>query len=333
MNAFQRKQNWEMTSNSSIVVCTLLDSPKLFLVRATTLGLLRALPKLYRPIPTLHSIHSASATQSLRSQRISTTRTVVARTMVAARRRLPVNDDHAVEAASSSRKYSPITNIKDEMKDREESPLTEPEGDDNADVKPAKPTKANGKGTGDEPAESKAKAKAKSPAKPRAPKRAKAESKSAAGVASGEDEAEAEQPPAKKPRKAKADIFPPADLDPSLHPERKGHPVYSSSSSGRLDKPLNGTISTTEEQNTPRPVLLGAHTSAAGGPATALLKAGMLGANGLALFVKSQRKWESKAYESEQVDRFRSLLRPKAEGGEALHLDVSVFTSYGTRLG
>jgi len=63
-------------------------------------------------------------------------------------------------------------------------------------------------------------------------------------------------------------------------------------------------------------MLIGAHTSIAGGPATALLKAGMLGANGLAMFVKSQRQWKAKDYEEEAVQRFRDLTKSKDEEGE-----------------
>jgi len=67
-------------------------------------------------------------------------------------------------------------------------------------------------------------------------------------------------------------------------------------------------------------MLIGAHTSIAGGPATALLKAGMLGANGLAMFVKSQRQWKAKDYEEEAVQRFRDLMKSKDEGGELNYL-------------
>lgn len=121
------------------------------------------------------------------------------------------------------------------------------------------------------------------------------------------------RPPAKKPRKSKVEIFPPADLDPSLHPPRKGYPVFEFPSAAPFS---NGSISNPSERDLGRPMLLGAHTSMAGGPATALLKAGMLGANGLAMFVKSQRKWDSKAYEDVQIERFRGLLKSKEEGGE-----------------
>lgn len=53
----------------------------------------------------------------------------------------------------------------------------------------------------------------------------------------------------------------------------------------------------------------------AGGPAGALLRAGMAGANGLALFLKSQRQWKSNPFEVEAVERFREMMKGKADGG------------------
>jgi AP endonuclease-1 len=139
--------------------------------------------------------------------------------------------------------------------------------------------------------------KAKGKAAPKRTKAAKAED--------GDDEK-----PAKKPRVAKASIFPPTDLLPSLHPPRKGYPAFKFP---KLDGVRNGGIQPTERGD--MPMLIGAHTSIAGGPATALLKAGMLGANGLAMFVKSQRQWKAKDYEPEAVERFRDLMKSKDEGG------------------
>jgi AP endonuclease-1 len=133
-----------------------------------------------------------------------------------------------------------------------------------------------------------------------APKRAKAPK-----AEDGEDDK-----PAKKPRIAKASIFPPTDLLPSLHPPRKGYPAFTFP---KLDGIRNGGIQPTERGD--MPMLIGAHTSIAGGPATALLKAGMLGANGLAMFVKSQRQWKAKDYEPEAAERFRDLMKSKEEGG------------------
>lgn len=128
-----------------------------------------------------------------------------------------------------------------------------------------------------------------------------------------------EDKPAKKPRVAKASIFPPTDLLPSLHPPRKGYPVFNFP---EVDGVRNGGIQPTERGD--MPMLIGAHTSIAGGPATALLKAGMLGANGLAMFVKSQRQWKAKDYEPEAVERFRDLSKSKDEGGGS-HLSQSSF--------
>lgn len=172
----------------------------------------------------------------------------------------------------------------------------------------ASPKKANGKGKVVEAVKDEIpKAKGKDV------KRAKAEP-----GANGEDDDGQRQQPKKKAKVAKASIFPPADLDPSLHPPRKGHPVF------RLPVPdgvaRNGGLAAT---GATQPMLLGAHTSIAGGPATALLKAGMLGANGLAMFVKSQRQWKSKDYEDEAVERFRTLMKSKEDGG-AYNLPVSV---------
>lgn len=137
----------------------------------------------------------------------------------------------------------------------------------------------------------------KGKAAPKRPKAAKAED--------GDDDK-----PAKKPRVAKASIFPPTDLLPSLHPPRKGYPAFKFP---KLDGVRNGGIQPTQRGD--MPLLIGAHTSIAGGPATALLKAGMLGANGLAMFVKSQRQWKAKDYEPEAVERFRDLMKSKDEGG------------------
>jgi AP endonuclease-1 len=149
------------------------------------------------------------------------------------------------------------------------------------------------------------------------PKRAKAPK-----AEDGDDEK-----PAKKPRVAKASIFPPADLLPSLHPSRKGHPAFKFP---KIDGVRNGGIQPSERGD--MPMLIGAHTSIAGGPATALLKAGMLGANGLAMFVKSQRQWKAKDYEPEAVERFRDLMKSKDEGGGS-YLSHKTMTTNTTGLG
>lgn len=160
---------------------------------------------------------------------------------------------------------------------------------------------ADGAGEGEGEGGSKGKVKAKG----KVAKRVKTE-------INGEPAAEEDEAPKKKPRVSKASIFPPPELDPSIHPARKGYPAFQ-----LPDLPpgivRNGGLPSAAVGQ--QPMLLGAHTSIAGGPATALLKAGMLGANGLAMFVKSQRQWKSKDYEDEAVERFRTLMKSKAEGG------------------
>ncbi|WRT65362.1 uncharacterized protein IL334_002305 [Kwoniella shivajii] len=122
-------------------------------------------------------------------------------------------------------------------------------------------------------------------------------------------ETEAE-PPKKKARVAKAKIWPPPELAPESHPARHGYPIFTLPSTSKAS---NGALppSTTEA----RPMLLGAHVSIAGGPAGALLRAGKAGANGLAMFTKSQRQWKSNPFEPEAIERFRNLMKSKEEGG------------------
>ncbi|WWC68894.1 uncharacterized protein I206_102830 [Kwoniella pini CBS 10737] len=119
-----------------------------------------------------------------------------------------------------------------------------------------------------------------------------------------------DEPPKKKTKTAKAKVWPPPELSPENHPPRNGYPIFELPSTSASP---NGALPphTTEK----RPMLLGAHTSIAGGPAGALLRAGKAGANGLALFTKSQRKWASNPYEPEAIERFRDLMKPKEQGG------------------
>ncbi|KAK8861252.1 hypothetical protein IAR55_002071 [Kwoniella newhampshirensis] len=141
---------------------------------------------------------------------------------------------------------------------------------------------------------------------------------------------EATAPPAKKARTAKSKIWPPTDLDPSLHPLRQGHdPIFTLPSATSAP---NGGIAASS--STFRPMLLGAHMSTAGGPATALLRAGLAGANGLALFTKSQRQWKSNPYEEETIQRFRDLLKSKEQGGLGYGAEsILVHGSYLINLG
>jgi AP endonuclease-1 len=57
------------------------------------------------------------------------------------------------------------------------------------------------------------------------------------------------------------------------------------------------------------PWKIGAHVSAAGGVENAVRNAAMVGANAFALFVKSQRKWDSPPLSAENVDAFKRRMR------------------------
>lgn len=173
----------------------------------------------------------------------------------------------------------------------------------------------------DEPVKPKGKAKAKATAKPA--KTAVAKGRKANGAADGD----AEEKPKKKP---KAKAFPPPDLDPADHPERHGYPVYQLP---ELTVPPNGGIGDPALNKT-RPMLLGAHVSIGGGPAGALLRAGKAGANGLAMFVKSQRQWKSNPYEEDAVNNFRDMMKSKEDGGMGYGPEsVLVHGSYLINLG
>ena len=119
-------------------------------------------------------------------------------------------------------------------------------------------------------------------------------------------------PPAKKPRIPKSKRWPPPDLAPELHPSRAGLPAFQLPA---LSVTPNGARPISPD--VPRPHLLGAHVSIGGGIGGALLRAGMAGANGLAMFVKSQRQWKSNPFEAESVDRFRALMKDHVDGGES----------------
>lgn len=139
----------------------------------------------------------------------------------------------------------------------------------------------------------------------------------------------AESKPAKKPRVSKKDQWPPPDLHPDLHPPRAGHPPHvfpplTVAPNGGLGAP-NAAL---------RPMLLGAHVSIGGGIATSLLRAGLAGANGLAMFVKNQRSWVSKPYEDEAVARFSELMKELGDGGAGYGPEsILVHGSYLINLG
>lgn len=61
--------------------------------------------------------------------------------------------------------------------------------------------------------------------------------------------------------------------------------------------------------------LIGAHTSTSGGPEYALVNASELGANALAMFLKNQRRWESKGFEEASVQCWERMMRTRDEGG------------------
>ncbi|TXT05647.1 uncharacterized protein COLE_06967 [Cutaneotrichosporon oleaginosum] len=114
--------------------------------------------------------------------------------------------------------------------------------------------------------------------------------------------------------------FPPAGLE-APYPARLGLPVFVSASAAPLVTPpgafapqVNGGLLSAVDAAA-RPLLIGAHVSMAGGPATALLRSAKLGANGLALFVKGHRTWKSKPMEEEAIEKFREIIKPEAEGG------------------
>ena len=99
------------------------------------------------------------------------------------------------------------------------------------------------------------------------------------------------------PKKPKGKPWPPPTLDPSLHPPRSGFPAYPFSPDTRL------------------PHFVGAHCSIAGGAAGALLRAGLSGFNGVALFVKNQKQWKSPPMEAESIERFKQLMAGTESGG------------------
>lgn len=130
------------------------------------------------------------------------------------------------------------------------------------------------------------------------------------GKAKAKAEDEGEAAPAKPKGKGKANVWPPADLDPSLHPARAGHPIFALPA---LTGAPNGGVASSS--SLPQPLYVGAHTSIAGGPATALFRAGKAGANGVAMFVKSQRQWKSNPFEQDVIDKFHAAMKPKDQGG------------------
>ncbi|TFK65196.1 AP endonuclease [Pluteus cervinus] len=64
----------------------------------------------------------------------------------------------------------------------------------------------------------------------------------------------------------------------------------------------------TLEERTSSPWKVGAHVSAAGGVENAVTNAAMIGANAFALFLKSQRKWESKPLTQKNIEVFKERM-------------------------
>lgn len=128
-----------------------------------------------------------------------------------------------------------------------------------------------------------------------------------------------------KPKAAKAAKFPPPGLDAASHPARSGLPAFQFTETKE-----NGAIGPRDPS---LPLFVGAHVSMAGGPATALLRASKAGANGLALFVKSQRKWASKDYEPEVIEQWKELAKSKDDGGGCKWMGVLKNADQHTRNG
>ncbi|GHJ87855.1 hypothetical protein NliqN6_4257 [Naganishia liquefaciens] len=100
--------------------------------------------------------------------------------------------------------------------------------------------------------------------------------------------------PAKKPRASKSNPKP----DPFHADSLARHP------------PRIGTST-----QVPMSHIIGAHTSTSGGPEYALVNASELGANALAMFLKNQRRWESKGYEADSVACWERMMKKRVEGG------------------
>lgn len=123
------------------------------------------------------------------------------------------------------------------------------------------------------------------------------------------DEDEDDAPAKKKRAPAKAK-WPPPGLELESHPPRAGYPVYQFPT--RPSVPNGGLRPETAYD---LPLMVGAHTSIAGGVAGALLRANKAGANGVALFMKGARQWKAKDFEPEIVERFLENVKSKEEGG------------------
>lgn len=110
-----------------------------------------------------------------------------------------------------------------------------------------------------------------------------------------DDSSDAEPSKPKKPRAAKKPKVDPFHADTlAAHPPR---------------------IGTTT--SVPMTHIIGAHTSTSGGPEFALVNASELGANALAMFLKNQRRWESKGFDEASVECWKRMMKAREEGGES----------------
>ncbi|KAI5451430.1 DNA-(apurinic or apyrimidinic site) lyase [Naganishia albida] len=123
-----------------------------------------------------------------------------------------------------------------------------------------------------------------------------------------EDSSDAEPSKPKKPRAAKKPKVDPFHADTlAAHPPR---------------------IGTTT--SVPMTHIIGAHTSTSGGPEFALVNASELGANALAMFLKNQRRWESKGFDEASMECWKRMMKAREEGG--LGYDPNYILPHGSYL-
>lgn len=157
-----------------------------------------------------------------------------------------------------------------------------------------------------------------------------AEAKGESTVKTDEDpaangEADTKDEPAKPDTKRKrAKAAPkkePSPDDPDAEPAKPAKKARASKSNPKPDPFHADTlakhpprIGTTTQ--IPMKHIIGAHTSTSGGPEYALVNASELGANALAMFLKNQRRWESKGFEEASVECWKRMMKSRDDGGE-----------------
>lgn len=158
-----------------------------------------------------------------------------------------------------------------------------------------------------------------SPPPPKRTSKAKASTFKASKASTSSTKA---KPPLTKTASSRKSIaFPPSGLE-GPYPSRLGFPAFQfPKAASKMTAPgagngVNGGIPTKSTEV--KPLLIGAHVSMAGGPATALLRGAKLGANGVALFVKGHRTWKSKPIEDDAIEKFREMMKPQSEGGRSM---------------